>query len=1062
MSISGNFSCKMIPEVTMSSLPAVYDGAAHYNPHAYFIQLESPPGSYKCTAALLTTFVALTSAHCVIGQPPGGIRVVTTRKDKNVQNQTQNVKQVIIHEDFNEETFENDIALLVLVENMEINSDAATALIPNVNTTYTDTGSFVKWRNSETPSDPFTTASVLNILRATPLENSNCKETLPNITKKHMCAAVPSRLCQDDSDGFLICNDYILDDYLCGIISIGNNCGQDSQAVFTNVHSYLEWINSKIVELGVINICREHELRCNISKACVLQRHICDGRNDCGIDDNSDEENCKGSYGCHWSQHACRKGNKCIPGHKKCDGRIDCNDGSDEENCPRSKNRDIVESCTESEFFCNVSTICISLELVCDGFKDCGEIDGSDELDCRQVNGCHWTQHACRVGNICIRRSEVCDGDNDCRDGSDEEHCPNLSFSNCTSQQFPCKISKTCIPAQSVCNGVNDCGSADTSDEENCRDLDGCHPTQFACHKGNKCIPKTGMCDHASHCRDGSDEKYCRSAQSTHLKCKMSNKYYDLEDICDGYPDCGLLDASDEENCPQGTHGCLWKQFPCRLNKKCIDGWEKCDGEGHCEDGSDEENCLDGSGCYWTHFACANSSGCFPRSYICDGSNDCSDGSDEEHCDDGNRCHWSEFECLDKNGCIPGHFYCDGVSQCKDGSDEKDCLNKTFDGIPGMLASYWYSLFGIVVILGIPLVLLYRNNRRRKDLLTALEIELFEKGDGNQIRADKMAHENTQFLPYKQEYEIKWKDFKILEDQQLGEGEFGVVFKGELSGSTSNENIAIKTTKPKVDRTILLALMSELKVMIHLEMHENIVKLLGACTEFLREGRLYVLVEYCPLGSLDLYLRTTVRIKLDSLVAIPERAINNQEIPGTIDSLSSNDLVNWAVQIARGMQHLQNKKIIHGDLAARNVLLYSGNQVKITDFGLSRQLLNYDSYVKQSQAMLPWRWLAIETLKSMIFTHKSDVWSYGVTLWEIFSLGLIPYPGMTWTTEFVDYLEQNLRLSRPKYASAEIYKIMMSCWEYEPDMRPDFRYLEDKLRAFFMFPSSSEYCDLNV
>ncbi|CAG7720044.1 unnamed protein product, partial [Allacma fusca] len=278
----------------------------------------------------------------------------------------------------------------------------------------------------------------------------------------------------------------------------------------------------------------------------------------------------------------------------------------------------------------------------------------------------------------------------------------------------------------------------------------------------------------------------------------------------------------------------------------------------------------------------------------------------------------------------------------------------------------------------------------------------------------------------------------------------------------STENIAVKTTKPKVDRSILLALMSELKVMIHLEMHEHIVQLLGACTEFLREGRVFVLVEYCPLGSLDLYLRTTVRTKLDNLVSINEQTITNQEIPGTIESLSGNVFVNWAVQIARGMQHLESKRVIHGDLATRNVLLYSENHIKITDFGLSRQLLNYDNYVKQSQTKLPWRWLAIETLKSMVFTHKSDVWSYGVTLWEIFSLGLIPYPGMGWTTEFVDYLEQNLRLSRPKFASEEIYKIMMRCWEIDPEMRPDFKHIEDMLRTLFQFPSSSDYCDISV
>ncbi|CAG7722034.1 unnamed protein product [Allacma fusca] len=1075
----------------MTTFPAVY---------------ESPPGTCQCTAALLTTFVALTSAHCIIGLSPVNISIASHDKYENVKNQNQNVKQVIIHDNFIQGTFENDIALLVLTEGLDIDNEKYSVLLPKRNTNYIDAVDFVTWVNGKSKLDALTTNYYLIKKRTNLFENRVCKKAFPTITGKHMCASTRGLRMREDCNGFLMCYDKYLDGYLCGIISIGNNYIHETMTLFTNIQSSIEWIHASIMKLGNISSCQKHEFQCNISNACIRQKLVCDGRNDCGSGDNSDEENCKDVNGCHWSQHGCRKGNQCIPGHLKCDGKLDCKDGSDEENCHRSRNMYSMESCADSEFSCNVTTICISLESVCNGIndgggiddsderdcrqvngchwtqhscrlgnkciprsqicdgkkncedgsdeehcltsrnrdrmvscsekgflcnvtmicislsdvcngiKDCGDIDGSDEEDCRQVNGCHWTQHACRLGNKCILRSAVCDGVEDCSDGSDEENCSYRAWRNCNSEQFTCNISKICIDETSVCNGANDCGITDTSDEENCRDLDGCHPTQFACHKGNKCIPKVKMCDQQNHCRDGSDEKKCTSTERTNgpLRCKVSNKKYYLYNICDGYRDCGEFDGSDEENCQQGKHGCLWTQFPCRISKRCLSGDEKCDGKRDCDDGSDEENCLDGSSCYWTHFACPNSTECFPRRYICNGRNDCRDGSDEKRCDDGSRCHWSEFECHDKSGCIPGHFYFDGVTHCSDGSDERDTLNETLETNTGTLAPYWYSLLGIVIILGIPFIILYRKYRRRSDLLTSMEIELFEKGDGNQIRAGQFAHENAQFIPYNQEFEIKWEDFTILEDQKLGEGAFGIVFKGQLAGHSNTDNIAVKTTKPKVDRSILLALMSELKVMIHLEMHENIVQLLGACTEFLREGRVYVLVEYCPLGSLDLHLRTTVRTKLDNLVSINEQTITNQEIPGTIDSLSGNVFVNWAVQIARGMQHLESKRVIHGDLATRNVLLYSENHVKITDFGLSRQLLNYDNYVKQSQTKLPWRWLAIETL------------------------------------------------SRPKFASEEIYKVMMRCWEFDPEMRPDFKHIEDVLRTLFQFPSSSDYCDISV
>ncbi|CAG7719810.1 unnamed protein product [Allacma fusca] len=569
------------------------------------------------------------------------------------KNQTQNVKQVIIHDNFIDGTFENDIALLVLTEGLDIHSKEFSVSLPKRNTNYIV-----------------------------------CKKAYPAITDKHMCAANRDRRYLNDCDGFLVCTDkYYWNDYLCGIISIGNNYIEERPTLFTNIQSSIGWIHASVMKLGTTNFCQKHEFQCNISNVCIHQKLVCDGRNDCGSGDNSDDENCKDVNGCHWSQHGCRKGNQCIPGHLKCDGKLDCKDASDEENCPRSRNTYSMENCFESQFFCNVTTICISL-------KD-------------------------------------------------------------------------------VCNGANDCGFTDTSDEENCRDLDGCHPTQFACHKGNKCIPKIELCDQKIHCRDGSDEKNCTSTERTHgpIMCKVSNKKYGLTDICDGIYDCGVFDGSDEENCQRGKHGCLWTQFSCRLSKRCISGEQKCDGVIDCEDGSDEQNCLRGSACYWTHFACPNRTKCIPRSYISDGWNDCSDDSDEERCDNGSRCHWSEFECHDKIGCIPGHFYFDGVTHCSDGSDERDTLNETLETNTGTLAPYWYSLLGIVIILGIPLIILYRKYRQRSDLLTALEIDLFKNGDGNQIRAGQFAHENAQFIPYNQEFEIKWKDLLIktknLEKERL-------------------------------------------------------------------------------------------------------------------------------------------------------------------------------------------------------------------------------------------------------------------------------------------------------
>ncbi|CAG7727948.1 unnamed protein product [Allacma fusca] len=202
---------------------------------------------------------------------------------------------------------------------------------------------------------------------------------------------------------------------------------------------------------------------------------------------------------------------------------------------------------------------------------------------------------------------------------------------------------------------------------------------------------------------------------------------------------------------------CAESEFFCNVTTICISLERVCNGINDCGgiDDSDERDCREVNGCHWTQNTCRLGNQCIPRNKICDGKKNCEDGSDEERCDDGSRCHWSKFQCHDKSECIPGYFYCDDVTQCSDGSDEINCLNDTLKTNTGTLAPYWYSLLGNVIILGIPLIILYRKYRRRS------------------------------FIPYNQEFEIKWKDLIILEDQKLGEGAFGIVFKGQLAGHST-------------------------------------------------------------------------------------------------------------------------------------------------------------------------------------------------------------------------------------------------------------------------------------
>ncbi|KAL0963219.1 hypothetical protein UPYG_G00351270 [Umbra pygmaea] len=268
---------------------------------------------------------------------------------------------------------------------------------------------------------------------------------------------------------------------------------------------------------------------------------------------------------------------------------------------------------------------------------------------------------------------------------------------------------------------------------------------------------------------------------------------------------------------------------------------------------------------------------------------------------------------------------------------------------------------------------------------------------------------------------LEWSDIKFQD--VIGEGNFGQVLKARIKKDGLKMDAAIKRMKEYASKDDHRDFAGELEVLCKLGHHPNIINLLGACEH---RGYLYLAIEFAPHGNLLDFLRKSRVLETD-----PAFAIANS----TASTLTSQQLLHFAADVARGMDYLAQKQFIHRDLAARNILVGENFVAKIADFGLSR---GQEVYVKKTMGRLPVRWMAIESLNYSVYTTNSDVWSYGVLLWEIVSLGGTPYCGMT-CAELYEKLPQSYRLEKPLNCDDEVYDLMRQCWRDKPYERPSFQ-----------------------
>ena len=270
-------------------------------------------------------------------------------------------------------------------------------------------------------------------------------------------------------------------------------------------------------------------------------------------------------------------------------------------------------------------------------------------------------------------------------------------------------------------------------------------------------------------------------------------------------------------------------------------------------------------------------------------------------------------------------------------------------------------------------------------------------------------------------YEIDRNQLQLL--KELGHGQFGHVYEGLFNGV---KRVAIKTLrKGTMDPQDFLA---EAQIMKRMQ-HPNLVSLFAVCTQ---EEPVYIVTELMCKGALINYLQTNEGKNLDL-----------------------KKYINMARQIASGMKYLEKEKYVHRDLAARNILVGENNICKIADFGLAR-FIKETEYEARAGARFPIKWTAPEAANFSKFTIKSDVWSFGIVLYEIITKGGTPYPGMT-NAEVLTKIDRGYRMSQPPNCEDKYFKIMMNCWKKDANQRPTFETLESDFENYFV--SDEQYRD---
>ncbi|XP_050730099.1 uncharacterized protein LOC127005358 isoform X3 [Eriocheir sinensis] len=269
---------------------------------------------------------------------------------------------------------------------------------------------------------------------------------------------------------------------------------------------------------------------------------------------------------------------------------------------------------------------------------------------------------------------------------------------------------------------------------------------------------------------------------------------------------------------------------------------------------------------------------------------------------------------------------------------------------------------------------------------------------------------------------------KVVINRKLGEGAFGTVYGGEcLFDSQGWVAVAVKTLKLGSTISEKLDFLSEAEMMKNFE-HENIVHLLGVCT---KTEPIYTVMEFMLYGDLKTYL-------------LARRNLVNEKSRSDDDEVSNKRLTSMALDIARGLAYLAQMKYVHRDVACRNCLVNANRMVKLADFGMTRPMYENNYYKFHRKGMLPVRWMAPESLTEGVFTTMSDIWSYGVLLYEIVTFGAFPFQGMT-NDQVLEHVKAGHTIAIPRGVKTQLEVLLRMCWQRTPSRRPPIQHIIEHL-----------------